>query len=268
MGYGLGLNLGLGRGSLLDAYDTDAQAFFTAASITDATQKSAVNQLVLDLKSNSLWTKFLALYPFVGASASTHKFNLKDPRDLDAAFRLVFSGGITHDANGVTGNGTNGYADTKIVPSSKLTLNDCSAGFYSRTNGTIAVCDFGCTSASANFYLQSRWSDGKSYVTLFDAGGGAVTNASSIKALASSRTGASAMKTYVAGAVLQTANFTSTNRPTSSLAFMALNNAGTIQQYSTRNYAAFWVASGMNDTDEANMQTILQTFQTTLSRNV
>ena len=32
-------------------YDADAVAFFTAASITDTTQKNAVNTLVISLKS-------------------------------------------------------------------------------------------------------------------------------------------------------------------------------------------------------------------------
>jgi energy-coupling factor transporter ATP-binding protein EcfA2 len=36
--------------------DPDAQAFITAANITNQTQKIAINQLVLDLKSYSLWT--------------------------------------------------------------------------------------------------------------------------------------------------------------------------------------------------------------------
>ena len=30
-----------------------------------------------------------AIYPFVGGTATTHKFNLKDPADINAAFRLV-----------------------------------------------------------------------------------------------------------------------------------------------------------------------------------
>ena len=39
------------------SYDADSLAFFTAASITDLTQMSAVNTLVTGLKSNNLWTK-------------------------------------------------------------------------------------------------------------------------------------------------------------------------------------------------------------------
>ena len=76
----------------LPTTDPDAQAFITAAAITDPTQQAAINTLVVDLKGYSIWTKMKALYPFVGGTASAHKFNLKDPRDLDSAFRLVFSG--------------------------------------------------------------------------------------------------------------------------------------------------------------------------------
>lgn len=95
-------------------YDPDAQAFITAAGITDSTQKTAINNLVIGLKADGLWTNMQALYPIVGGTASTHKWNLKDPRDLDAAFRLQFNGGMTHSANGILFNGTNGWADTSF----------------------------------------------------------------------------------------------------------------------------------------------------------
>ncbi len=47
---GGGGNLGSGGG-----IDSDAQAFITAASITDATQQSAINTLVTDLKGYEIW---------------------------------------------------------------------------------------------------------------------------------------------------------------------------------------------------------------------
>jgi hypothetical protein len=106
--------------------DPDAQAFITAAGITDPTQQSAINTLVVGLKDDGLWTNMQALYPFVGGTATQHKYNLKDPRDLDAAYRLSFSGGWTHNADGITGNGVNTYADT-------FYNSPNSFGVYSRT---------------------------------------------------------------------------------------------------------------------------------------
>ena len=103
--------------------DPDAQAFLTAASITNPTISGAINTLVVQMKTDNIWSKMKAIYPMVGGTASTHKFNLKDPRDLDAAFRLVFNGGWTHSANGAQPNGTNGFADTKLNQSANLILN-------------------------------------------------------------------------------------------------------------------------------------------------
>ncbi len=56
--------------------DPDANAFISAAGLTDVTQKQAIDQLVIGLKLYSLWTKIYAGYPLVGGSASAHKFNL------------------------------------------------------------------------------------------------------------------------------------------------------------------------------------------------
>ena len=94
--------------------DVSATAFSNASGITDATQKSAINTLVKDLKRFGLWSKIKAFYPFVGGTAESHKWNLIDPRDLDAAYRLTFSGGWTHNTSGIKGNNTNTIADTKL----------------------------------------------------------------------------------------------------------------------------------------------------------
>ena len=68
--------------------------------------------------------------------ASQFKYNLKDPRNLDAAFRQVFNGGWTYSKQGATPNGTNGYADTKFNPSSNLVATSQSSSIYSRTNNS------------------------------------------------------------------------------------------------------------------------------------
>jgi hypothetical protein len=47
--------------------DSNAQAFVNAAVITDTTQANAINNLVIGLKADSLWTTLDAIYPFVGA---------------------------------------------------------------------------------------------------------------------------------------------------------------------------------------------------------
>ena len=113
------------------SYDTDAQAFFTAidndgGSLTSG-EKDAVNQLVVDLKAGNVWSDLEVAYPFVGSSATEQKYNLKDPRDLDAAYRLDFvpRAGESFDFSTASGStppptGNDSHADTHWIYSSSL----------------------------------------------------------------------------------------------------------------------------------------------------
>ena len=123
-------------------FDSDAYAFLQAAQITDQTTVFAINNLVIDLKDAGLWDKFYALYPFVGGTASTQKWNLKDPRDLDAAYRLTFSGGLTHNSDGIQSNGTSGYYDTNMAGTT-LSQDDVSIFVYIRNNVAEEKVDIG-----------------------------------------------------------------------------------------------------------------------------
>lgn len=115
------------------SYDSDAQAFFTAVegggdSLT-TTEKDATNQLVLDLKAASLFNVFDAFYPFVGGTATAHKWNLLDPQDTDAAYRMTFLGGMTHSSTGIRGNGTNSVGNTHWNIVSRSATQTC-VGLY------------------------------------------------------------------------------------------------------------------------------------------
>lgn len=121
--------------------DPDAQKFIDSAGITDATQKAAIFRLVADFKgvpnalyyTTNIWDSIKAAYPFVGGTATTHKWNLKSPYNEDTSFRLTFYNSPTHDANGVTFNGTTNYADTYLVPSTNFNGLTANLFVYSRT---------------------------------------------------------------------------------------------------------------------------------------
>jgi hypothetical protein len=184
--------------------DADAQAFITAAGITNPTQQTAINTLVVDLKGYGIWTKMKALYPFVGGTASAHKFNLKDPRDLDAAFRLVFSGGVTHGSTGITFNGINGYADTFLIPSVvTASQNSLGMSFYSRTNNAVDfICDMGCWNyiggVAKAVHIFNRTASNTSLLRIATSGfagnSGAVSNSSGF--FTGNRTSSSSQKLF------------------------------------------------------------------------
>ena len=249
-------------------YDADALAFMTAASITDNTQKTAVNTLVIDLKAANIWTKMKALYPFVGGSASSHKFNLKDPRDLDAAYRLVFNGGWTHSSTGALPNGTTGYADTKLGANLLQTNNHLS--YYSRTSTVNPECELGVFNDLPSGIL-SQLRTANNYMSGQSAG--IVFFTTTISALGfwmGSKTSDTSRKGYLNGSLQATSTLPDNEvLPSLNLYLGARNKGGTTQeQFSTKQTAFASIGDGLSDTEAANFYTAVQTYQTTLGRQV
>jgi hypothetical protein len=255
------------------ATDTDAQAFITAAGITDATQKSAVNQLVLDLKSANIWAKMKAIYPVVGGSASTHKWNLKDPRDLDAAFRLTFTTGWTHSSTGMLPNGTSAYANTNAKLISVSTALNISAGIYLRTNNTGNRYSFGAVSnAGEGTALAPKWSDNNTYFgannSLLNGSGNFVTDTRGLFVV--NKFSSNTAKLYRNGSILSTATPTTGNVAPDAFLFIAARTVipSTVDGYDNKENAFFFFADSLTDTEVTNLTTAVNTYQTTLGRNV
>lgn len=246
-------------------WETDAQAFITAASITDATQQAAVNQLVVDLKGYNIWTKMKALYPFVGGTSSTHKFNLKDPRDLDAAFRLVFSGGLTHSGNGIDPNGINGLGDTKMT-SASLGTSSFAMWYYSRENISTDTL-----MGNANKLLwQPKASNGYWYMALNSAvdfnnvaGDFPASFAGFLGVNTLSSTNSKFFRNGTSYKTLPTLGSRGTESGNITLFYRNLIGQPTSNQCSL---AA--ITDGFSDTEAANFYTAVQAFQTTLGRQV
>jgi len=252
--------------------DTDALAFISAASITNNTQKSAINTFVLDLKSASIWTKMKAIYPFVGGTASQHRFNLKDPRTLDAAYYLNFYNGWTHSSTGAIPNGTDGYADTKLIPSSILSQDSTHISYYSRTNNTTGGLDFGASNLNNASQLQAeiKGTDG---TTFFRVNRSVGTSGSSTSMTTSSlfymiNRMSSSQEILFRNTTKNTFNYNSTGLTAKSLYLGAFNYNGTALYFGSKENAFTTIGDGLSDTEASNLYTAIQKFNTTLSRNI
>lgn len=246
--------------------DADAQAFITAAGITDATQQSAINTLVTDLKTYGVWTKMKAIYPMVGGTSSTHKWNLKDPRDLDAAFRLVFSGGLTHNANGITGNGTNGFADTKLNDNTILNLNNVHCSVYLRTNTDGLRCDLGVYDGISGINIYSRYINSQ-YLRLHEEDTNTIATTDSRGFRLGSRNISTSKNIFINNTKTTFAQ-NSVSKANYNIYIMASNGVGSAVNYSNRECAFASIGDGLTDTEAANLYTAVQAYQTSLSRNV
>ena len=245
--------------------DPDAEAFILAAGITNPTQESAINTLVVSLKGYNIWTKMKAIYPFVGGTASTHKFNLKDPRDLDAAFRLVFSGGWTHSSNGALPNGTNGFADTKLNDNTILNLNNVHCSVYLRTNTDGLRCDLGVYDGISGINIYSRYINSQ-YLRLHEEDTNTIATTDSRGFRLGSRNISTSKNIFINNTKTTFAQ-NSVSKANYNIYIMA-SNVGSAVNYSNRECAFASIGDGLTDTEAANFYTAVQAYQTTLSRNV
>jgi hypothetical protein len=252
------------------SFDPDAQAFFTATGITNPTQMNAVNQLVLSLKSNSLWNKCIAIYPYVGGTATTHKFNLKNPLDTNAAFRILWIGGVTHTSNGIVGNGTNGYGETYIQPSTNLLLNSTHISFWSKTNSQNATAEMGIQDGLLNAALRVITRNA-SNLTQYQVNDNASTIVSSVTDSSgfycASRTASNSRKLYKNGTAIQTATTASTTRTTATIPVLGQKNFNnTMMSYLAKNHSFASVGTGLSDAEALAFYNIVNTFNTALGR--
>jgi len=139
-------------------YDTAATTFITNSGITDTLQKSAINDLVVQLKKDTLWDKFLALYPMIGGTDATTKWNLKDARDLDNAYRISWNGAPSFKSTGVTCLAATDWGDTHLNDS-VLQYDNSAISFYSGTQNQTSGYDMGCSNEIFPYNILAYYED-------------------------------------------------------------------------------------------------------------
>ena len=246
--------------------DANAYALLTATAITDATITAATNTFCIDLKANNLYTKMKAVYLFIGSTATTHKYNLIDPQDTDAAFRLVFNGGWTHSANGATPNGINAYADTKFNPTTHLTNASAHFAKYNRTLDISGNKVEGALDSGNSSFFQQNYSVANGLI------GEVAAVASYIQTdsrglFTVSRTATNAQNVLRNSTQVATSSVTITNIPNKFLYIGARHDASPAG-YNLYETAFASYGNGLSNSEIATLYTIVQNFQIALSRQV
>ena len=256
--------------------DADATAFInaltTAGVSLSSTEESAINTLVTDLKTAGVWTKMQAIYPFVGGTATGHKYNLADPQDTDAAFRLDFNGGWTHSATGADPNGTNAYADTHFNPNSDLaSISSSHFAIYSRENIANLKVIMGAYDASVvmcmmrpTYTTETFWEG--AYTGNVGKIGASLPNTQSL--LMMSRTSSTLLTAYQCNSSVGTNTTTSSSACNINLFLSARNSGGITSLYDNREIAFASMGSSMTSSEQSDYYDAVQAFQTTLSRQV
>jgi hypothetical protein len=234
-----------------------------------STVSAATRTLFTSLVSNGLWNKLDTFYLHLGGVSGSNALNGKNP----SLYAMTFNGGWTFDNSfGSKGNGVNSYAEsTRWNPSVFATQNDTSSSLYVTTNTSGDFVDMILDGGSGNFYGIVPWQINA------HAPGFAIND--SFTSLAGrnnsqgyfsiSRTGSTTSKLFINGSLYNTASKTSITPVNNNLVLGANKVVGVgINYNSNRGYGFTHFGLGLTDAEETTLSTIVNTFQTTLSRNV
>lgn len=266
-----GISYGLPFSGRYFRVNSETQAFIDATGITDSQQIYAVNQLVEYLQDNNLWDKMEAVYPLVGGTADRHKYNLKDPRDLDAAYRITWTvSGVTHNANGITGNELSGAANTNYLITR---LNDQHIACYIRNNAQSRAV-MGALGSLGNRFTQiyPRQSGGAANVfeaEINQSTSTSVSNVTDSKGFTMvTRIASNSLKAILRGTlIIDSTQASASPVPDRTLALLAKKTA-TFSDFSSFNMAFASIGFGLTETESATLRTGVIAYETVLGRNV
>jgi hypothetical protein len=255
--------IGSSIGQIPQVSDADAQLFvnrvYTAGGVLSATELSAVDDLVINMKADGIWTKMIAIYPIVGASAAACAQNLKS-----SSYTLSFAGGWTFSSNGVLGNGANNTATTGYVQNNFI----FGLSIYNRTNSNKLAYDLGQQDAITNAWTHLLLGLGSTSMRARNNGGSNIDYnylLSNQGFWQTNRIGTSTNGWNV--------NFNGSVVAQNSAFGNALPTSGVIMGgnggiYPNREYAFASMHDGLTNTEASDLYTLVQSFNTTLSRQV
>lgn len=251
--------------------DFTARVIANGGSLT-TTEQNAILALVTNLQANGTWNKMKIIYPMVGGSAASCAVNL-----VDSNYLATFSSGWTFSSTGGTPSGANTFMTTNTFnPYVKLTTFDTSFSYYSRTNNTTNGAELGIQENPAspdNRITSIAYFSGNAQAALnsYPTGTILTTTTSRSGLWLISRTSNIDMKFYRNGSQIGTTN-TSTETallPNAIFTFATLSFNDGINYISTNRQCAFAHAgSGMTSAEALTFYNNVQTFQTTLSRQL
>ena len=254
---------------------TEANAYLSrvvsAGGTIDSTISAATRTLFTSLVSNNLYDKLYAFYPHIGGVSASHALNAKSTGNT-----ITFNGGWAFsNAAGSDPNGTNAYGQLGGVRSSVYAPQDSSSmGFYCLTNNfTTDRKDMGSYTSSngvENLFLVWNSAIQSPYFKVNAAtptiGPNLISDTTGM--FIASRSEATKQFCYRNGAFVLsgTSNSTGTNNIDLFIANQNEDGVPSIQ-YSTRAHGFTFAGQGFSPSEVSTLSTIINNFQTSLSRN-
>jgi hypothetical protein len=177
---------------------------------------------------------------------------------------LVFNGGATFSSTGYLPNGTNGYADTKLIAQGTLGLNSTSYGVYSRTNvdrnapsmGNVT----GAAPAECSLWLRSS---NTAYLRVNNSTNASQASTDSRGLFIANRASSTQINLQIRGT-----QYTYSNN-SNSLSTNVFQIGGVNPNFFDNKEIAFsFIGDGLTSQNMTDLDSRVTTFQTALNRNV
>lgn len=237
----------------------------------DAARTTLINNLIVGLKADSLWSKLRVFNVMAAHDAQAGRLNwVSSSYDVTPINSPTF----TTD-RGYTCDGASSYLNTGYIPNSDagLSLDSVAMGIY--ING-------GIDSISTGFHMGSNEASGASLIQARYTGNvirGRVHNSTSFTSVLPaatvlgltilSRTAVNATLAYKNGlpSTTGTDTGTSTIKPGYTIYTGCLNNVGSPFGYVNNRFAVIMISAGLNSTEEAALYSRLNTYLTAIGAN-
>lgn len=251
--------------SIGQSTDPSAQAFFIAQTNAGQTltsiQKTAINARVVAAKTGTnYWSKLFRYWPFLGNSATCNSI------DLVAQAVGTFNGTVTHNSNGITGDGATGYFDSGFnLHTNSVDLNSNAFGFYTRAGSNTNAVEV-CAKDPDFWYI---YLDGGTCVQTQNGGLGQLsfTLSNELGLFIASRTAFNAQAFYQNGSqIISGTGLTSALPIVTNVTELCYGNGEA--NFSNKTHCSMFVSSGLTSADVAQFYTDEQAFQTALGRQV
>lgn len=264
------------------AIDDDALTIIDAIEATDAgsqssTVKNAINSFVLSLKAASIWSKRVYLYGYVGGTASSHAINWANP----GTGNTVFYGSMTHNSNGITGDGSTALGTTLFEPFNNTYRHNVTLASYVRVANTTTPVSTNDNSSigrkgSADYYCYITGYSGTrvSFSSCENANRVDVSSpASYVGCFIGATTAANDRRFYQNGSLIGSNTSTSTYTGTDTRRVKLLAGGGSADNFATgvasnENCALHAIFTGLDATECGNLNSAIVALQTALGRNV
>lgn len=240
----------------------DVTAYLIKTGITDSVIISALYSFYADLKNNNLWNKIKVLYPMLGGSAFTTKFDLVKKNNSE--FNITWQGTPLFTNEGVNGGaGRNAQGISHFVPSSKMTLGN---------EGYTTICATNDAKVSSDpIYLGSYSSSNYSLIAieptywtaLLNNTTGTIPNNTKIGIYSASRSGTS--MTLIKNGILASTKTVSGNLPHNAIYLLNMATYG-VKGYATGRMQTTIFHEAFTVAETQILHTLLNNFESALGR--